>query len=66
MLKISQMILLFMKRFVDVLQAISFDWSNIIDEIGIKTNDSTWFMISGRNISWSLIPQETIYNTVCL
>ena len=66
MLKISQMILLFMKRFVDVLQAISFDWSNIIDEIGIKTDDSSWSMISGRNISWSLIPQETIYNTVCL
>ena len=66
MLKMSVMILIYMKRLVDVLQAISFDWSNIIDEIGIKTNDSTWFMISGRNISWSLIPQETIYNTVCL
>ena len=66
MLKMSVTILIYMKRLVDVLQAISFDWSNIIDEIGIKTNDSTWFMISGRNISWSLIPQETIYNTVCL
>ena len=35
----------------------SFDWSSIIHEISIKTNDSYWYTVSGKNISWSVIPQ---------
>ena len=41
----------------EVLQMMSFDWSSTLSEIGIKTNDSHWHMISGQNITWHLIPQ---------
>ena len=50
----------------DLLSAVAFNWSGIVDHIEITTTDSKKIIVNGKDIAWSFLPQYPACQTVDL